>query len=157
MFATLIGSLIGLFTRALPEVINYLDKKNDRRHELELVQEQTKYSLALGAQKQEEIKIQGEVTYDEKALDAFKVALEGQNKYTSNSKIDILNAIIRPLITIQWVIILYPAVIIAKFWALMAQSTPILIAIPLVWTDTENGIVAGIINFFFLNRVLKIK
>jgi len=157
MFATLIGSLIGLFTRALPEVINYLDKKNDRRHELELVQEQTKYSLALGAQKQEEIKIQGEVTYDEKALDAFKVALEGQNKYTSNTKIDILNAIIRPLITIQWVIILYPAVIIAKFWALMAQSTPILIAIPLVWTDTENGIVAGIINFFFLNRVLKIK
>jgi len=157
MFATLIGSLIGLFTRALPEVINYLDKKNDRKHELELVQEQTKYSLALGAQKQEEIKIQGEVTYDEKALDAFKVALEGQNKYTSNTKIDILNAIIRPLITIQWVIILYPAVIIAKFWALMAQSTPILIAIPLVWTDTENGIVAGIINFFFLNRVLKIK
>ena len=157
MFATLIGSLIGLFTRALPEVINYLDKKNDRRHELELVQEQTKYSLALGAQKQEEIKLQGEVTYDEKALDAFKVALEGQNKYTSNTKIDILNAIIRPLITIQWVIILYPAVIIAKFWALMAQSTPILIAIPLVWTDTENGIVAGIINFFFLNRVLKIK
>ena len=157
MFATLIGSLIGLFTRALPEVINYLDKKNDRKHELELVQEQTKYSLALGAQKQEEIKLQGEVTYDEKALDAFKVALEGQNKYTSNTKIDILNAIIRPLITIQWVIILYPAVIIAKFWALMAQSTPILIAIPLVWTDTENGIVAGIINFFFLNRVLKIK
>jgi len=157
MFATLIGSLIGLFTRALPEVISYFDKKNDRKHELEMVQEQTKYSLALGAQKQEEIKIQGEVTYDEKALDAFKVALEGQNKYTSNSKIDILNAIIRPLITIQWVIILYPAVIIAKFWALMAQSTPILIAIPLVWTDTENGIVAGIINFFFLNRVLKIK
>ena len=157
MFATLIGSLIGLFTRALPEVISYFDKKNDRKHELEMVQEQTKYSLALGAQKQKEIKIQGEVTYDEKALDAFKVALEGQNKYTSNSKIDILNSIIRPLITIQWVVILYPAVIIAKFWALMAQSTPILIAIPLVWTDTENGIVAGIINFFFLNRVLKIK
>jgi hypothetical protein len=157
MISTLIGSLLGLFTRALPEVIGYFDKKNDRKHELEMAQEQTKYSLALGAQKQEEIKIQGVVDYDNAALDALKTAITVQGEKTGSTFIDGLNALIRPFITVQWVIILYPAVIITKLVALLMNSVPILTALPLVWGDFENALVAGIVNFFFLNRVLKIK
>ena len=157
MISALVGSLIGLFTRALPEIFNFFDKKNDRNHELLMAQEQTKYSLALGAQKQEEIKVQGVVDYDNKALDALKEAISVQGEKTGNTLIDGINALIRPIITIQWVIILYPAVIITKLVALLNASVPILTALPMVWGETEMAICAGIINFFFLNRVLKIK
>lgn len=156
MISTLIGSLLGLFTRALPEIFNYFDKKNDRKHELAMAQEQTKYSLALGAQKQEEIKLQGDVTYDEKALDTFKTAIEIQGEKSGVTWVDGLNALIRPIITIQWVILLYPAVIVTKLVALLINDMPILTAIPLIWGETETAIVAAIMNFFFLNRVLKI-
>ena len=156
MISALIGSLLGLFTRLLPEIIGYFDKKNDRKHELEMMQEQSKIALATGQQKIEEVKTQGAVDYDNKALDALKTAIEEQGKPSGVTWIDGLNALLRPIITIQWVIVLYPAVIITTFIILMQQGTPILTAISAVWGETEKGIVCGIINFFFLNRVLKI-
>lgn len=162
MLATLVGSIIGLFTRALPEIFKYLDKRNERKHELAMVQEQVKLINAQGAVKVQEIQAKGDADYDVAAVEALKVAIQEQGKPTGFTWVDTINSLIRPIITIQWVILLYPGVIIATFILLLMipeTLTPmdVLNALNTSFGEAEKGICAGIINFYFLHRVLRKK
>lgn len=160
MISALIGSFIGLFTRALPEIFKYLDKRNERKHELAMVQEQVKLINAQGAVKVQEIKTQGEADYDVAAMEALKTAIQEQGKLTGFTWVDTINALIRPIITFQWVIILYPSVIVATFVLMLLSletitTQGILMVLNASFGEVEKGICAGIINFFFLHRVLR--
>lgn len=160
MIATLIGSIIGLFTRALPEVFKYLNRKNEMKQELEILKQQTEHAKILGAQKMQEIQAQGDVDRDIEAMKAIASMSNKQLEKTGFTWVDTLNAAIRPIITIQWVVLLYPAVIITTFVLMICNIevvTPsdILYALDAAFGEAEKGIAAGIINFWFLHRVLR--
>jgi len=154
---TLLGSLLGIISRLVPEILKFFDAKNDRKHELDMQDKAIEFQKLKGDQKIEEITTQGQVEYDVKALEALKTAIEGQDKPSGVAWIDGLSKLIRPMITIQWVILLYPAVIITTFIMLLIQNVPILTAMSTVWGVDEKALVAGIINFWFLDRILKRK
>jgi hypothetical protein len=67
--------------------------------------------------------------------------------------IDGLSKLMRPLITIQWVVFLYPAVIVCGFIVLVQSGVSVLQALPAVFGPEEKALVAGILNFWFLGRV----
>jgi len=58
------GSLLGGIFRLAPEVLKFLDKKNERGHELEMFNRQCELEAQRGQQKMAEIGAQHEATVD---------------------------------------------------------------------------------------------
>ena len=55
--STLFGGLLGGIFRIIPEIFKYLDRKNERKHELALQDKMIEFQKLAGSQKIEEIKI----------------------------------------------------------------------------------------------------
>jgi len=159
--STLIGGAIGGVFRLVPEVFKWLDRKNERAHELAMQGKAFEFQTLRGNQKIDEIKAEADKEYDTGAMDALVEAIRGQDKPSGVKWIDGLSKLMRPAITLQWVVILYPAVIIAGFITLLFATTePVTFkkvadTLPMVFGESEKAICAGIINFWFLDRVLK--
>ena len=61
------GSLLGGIFRLAPEVLKFLDKKNERGHELEMFNRQCELEAQRGAQKMAEIGAQRRLPIERKA------------------------------------------------------------------------------------------
>jgi hypothetical protein len=153
MFETIIGGLIGGIFRVIPEVMTYFDKKNERAHELSMQDKQVEFEKIKGAQKMDEIGASNQGEWNQGYLNALKEAISVQGQKTGYTKIDAFNALMRPLIAFQWVILLYPASLIATFVLNVLAGADPLVTLLKVFGPDERAIAAGIINFFFLNRV----
>ncbi|MBP7341366.1 MAG: hypothetical protein KA957_03525 [Syntrophaceae bacterium] len=149
----IIGGLIGGIFRVIPELIKLFDAKSERKHELDMQDKAIEFQKLTGSQKLNEITAQGQVEWDKRALDALKGAIEGQDKPSGVAWIDGLSKLMRPVITLQWVIILYPAVIVSQIILLVVSGTPAPEAVIRIFGAEEKAITAGILNFWFLGRV----
>lgn len=151
---TVISGIFGGVFRLLPELFKYLDKKSERKHELDMQDKAIEFQKLKGSQAIDELKAIGDNAINVSAIDALKTAIEGQDKLSGVKWIDGLSKIIRPLITLQWVVILYPLVICAAFFmAVDGGITPLQAMVGAFGTE-EKAIVAFIIDFWFVGRVL---
>ena len=153
MTSTLIGGLLGGIFRLLPEILKYLDARNERKHELAMQDKAIEFQRLKGDQRMEEISAQGQQDWNVGALETLRTALQGQDTPSGVKWIDGLSKLMRPLITIQWVVFLYPAVIVCGFIVLVQSGVSVLQALPAVFGPEEKALVAGILNFWFLGRV----
>jgi len=161
---TIISGIFGGVLRLVPEFIKMWNKKEDNKQELAIMEK----TFQLDKQRAElhitEIKEEGKITLDDAAIDALTESIKGQNEqlgYTGKTVVDwfiafanVLNKIMRPLITLQWVVFLYPAVIFINIYNLAQGGIPWTQAIPLVFGEVEKGICLFIIDFWFIGRVL---
>lgn len=150
---TLLGGLLGGIFRIIPEIMKFFDAKNERKHELDMQDKALEFQKLKGNQRIDEIVEQGQQDWNEGAIGALKSAIEAQTKPSGIKWVDSLSVLMRPLITFQWVIILYPAVIICQIVALFVSGDSLWQAIPKVFGEDEKAIVAAILNFWFLGRV----
>jgi hypothetical protein len=146
----LISLLGGGLLRLVPEFIKVWDRKDERKHELFMQDKAIEFAKIQGQQKISEYSAQAEIAQ----FDAMKVALEAQGKQTGIKWVDAFNALIRPLIAVQWVIILWPAVIVASFVLAVQAGVPALEALVATFGPDERAVAAGIVGFFFVNRAL---
>jgi hypothetical protein len=153
MVETLLGGLLGGIFRIIPEILKWMDRKDERRHELSLQDKQLEFQRLKGSQRLEEIGAESQAQWDAGALDALKGAVAGQDALTGVRWVDGFSHLMRPLITFQWVIVLYPAVIVAGYFMATAAGTPPLQALVECFGPAEKALVAGILNFWFLGRV----
>lgn len=154
---TLLGGALGGVARFAPEVLKFFDAKNERAHELAMLDKNIEAEKARAASgiKEAEVKADGEQVTA--AVGALQEALKGQFQVIGNKFVDALNFSVRPVLTY---LIVGPyalgkfAVFIALLWAgnsldaSMVQS-----ALTSTYTAADMAIVSGIINFFFLGRV----
>jgi len=153
--ATLLGGLLGGVFRLAPEVLKWLDGKNVRAHELAMFDKQLAADRVRGDQALAQTQAQGQITLDAAGLEALKEAIRGQSQLTGVKWVDALNQLMRPIITCQWVVLLYPAYLVATWGVLVAEGTTRAAAMTQVFGTDEKAICAGIINFWFLDRVLR--
>jgi len=153
MLETLLGGLLGGVFRLAPEAFKMLDAKNERKHELSMQDKALEFEKVRGSQRMEEIRAQEDSNWATGALDALKAGIEAQGKPSGVAWVDALNSLIRPLIALQWVILLYPAVLIASFVLSVEAGTSALVALQAVFGPEEKAVCAGILNFFFVGRV----
>lgn len=155
MIETLVGGLLGGILRLVPEFIAYFKAKTEQAHELAMTDRQIEHAKVVGQFKIEEVRQQGQNEYDASAVRAIQAAAEAQAKPTGVRFVDAINALIRPIITLQWVILLYPAAVVASFTLACLNGVPALVAIGQAFGPEEKALTAGIINFWFLNRVFE--
>lgn len=154
---TIVGGLLGGAARLAPEVLKLIDRKNERKHELSLLDKNTAAEQARAAAGQKMAETQADSSQVTSAIAALQEALKGQFQPTGNTFIDGLNFSVRPVLTY---LIAGPyavgklAVFIALLWTGHAlDASAVKAALDATYTSADMAVVSGIINFFFLGRV----
>lgn len=149
-FLALLGPLFGGFFRLAPEILKFFDRKDERKHELALTQQQIELAKVQGSLKMQEIAGQTDIAH----INALMEVAKAQAQPTGIKWVDAWNALMRPIITTQWVVILYPAVMIATYILAVDSGVPALQALVKVFGTEEKAICGGILTFWFLDRMV---
>ena len=152
MIETLLGGLLGGAFRLAPEILKWLDRKGERGHELAMQDKALEFEKLRGAQRMAEIGAAAEAAWNTGAIDALKEAVAAQGQRSGIGWADALSASVRPVIT-YWFMALYCAAKTATFAAGVGAGAGWGDAILHVWTDADQALWAGVLNFWFLGRV----
>jgi hypothetical protein len=152
---TLLGSLGGGILRLAPEILNWMDRNNAREHELKMQDVAFKFEELRGSQRMGEIQAQNQMAMDTGGLDALSEAIRAQGAKTGIKWVDSVNSTVRPFLTYWWCVFLMSAAKVSQFVLLKGQGLGTAQSIDMLWGAQEMAIVAGMINFWFLDRVIR--
>jgi hypothetical protein len=152
MIETLLGSLLGGAFRLAPEILKWLDRKGERGHELGMQDKALEFEKLRGAQRMAEIGASAEAAWNSGAIEALKEAVAAQGQRAGIGWAEALSASVRPVIT-YWFMALYCAAKTATFAAGVSAGAGWGDAILHAWTDADQALWAGVLNFWFLGRV----
>ncbi len=152
----LLGSIFGGLFRLAPEVLKFLDRKNERLHELKMFEQQCALEQMRGAQKLQEIGAQHGMAVDVGVLDALKSAMDQQTEMVkaAGGWVASLSASVRPVVT-YWILFIWSFVHIWFAWNAWLQGMPPVEVFKTAMSADFSALVAGTINFWFLDRALK--
>ncbi|MCG9087690.1 hypothetical protein LH444_01370 [Laribacter hongkongensis] len=152
MIETLLGGLLGGAFRLAPEILKWLDRKGERGHELAMQDKALEFEKLRGAQRMGEIGAAADGAWNTGAIEALKEAVAAQGQRSGIGWADALSASVRPVIT-YWFMALYCAAKTATFAAGVSAGAGWGDAILHAWTDADQALWAGVLNFWFLGRV----
>lgn len=152
MIETLLGGLLGGAFRMAPEILKWLDRKGERGHELAMQDKALEFEKLRGAQRMGEIGAAADGAWNTGAIEALKEAVAAQGQRSGIGWADALSASVRPVIT-YWFMALYCAAKTATFAAGVGAGAGWGDAILHAWTDADQALWAGVLNFWFLGRV----
>ncbi len=152
MIETLLGGLLGGAFRLAPEILKWLDRIGERGHELAMQDKALEFEKLRGAQRMAEIGASADAAWNSGAIEALKEAVAAQGRPTGVRWVDALSTSVRPVIT-YWFMALYCAAKAAAFAAAVTAGTGSGTAILQAWTDADQALWAGVLNFWFLGRV----
>ncbi len=152
MIETLLGGLLGGAFRLAPEILKWLDRKGERGHELAMQDKALEFEKLRGAQRMGEIGAAADGAWNTGAIEALKEAVAAQGQRSGIGWADALSASVRPVIT-YWFMALYCAAKTATFAAGVGAGAGWGDAILRAWTDADQALWAGVLNFWFLGRV----
>lgn len=155
MIESLIGSLFGGIFRMAPEVLKWLDRKDERKHELSMFDKQLEADKLKGDQSLAQINAQADATIGAAEVQAVIEATKAQAMRSGVKWVDAVNSLMRPLITFWWVIVLYTAALVAQYVSLLAVHQDYMVTLLKLWGPDEKAIVASIISFWFVDRSLR--
>lgn len=154
MLETLLGGLMGGIFRIVPEVLKWLDRAAERKHELLMQDKALDFEKLRGANRMTEMATAAQAAWDTGTLAALKSAISAQGGKSGIKWADALTLTVRPVIT-YWFMMLYCAAKAAGFVAALQGGTDLLVAIPMMWNQDDMAIWAGLLNFWFLGRVFE--
>jgi hypothetical protein len=151
----IVGSLLGGLFRLVPEIIKFLDKKNERLHELSMFDKQCELEKVRGSQKLAEIGVQREAAIDSGVLDAFNAAINQQTEMVkaAGGWVSSLSASVRPVMT-YYLLLLYGVFKTATIAIGYASGQPIPELLKSAWTVDDMALLSGVVNFWILDRTL---
>ncbi|MEY4215135.1 MAG: hypothetical protein RL458_3361 [Pseudomonadota bacterium] len=152
MIETLLGGLLGGAFRLAPEILKWLDRKGERGHELAMQDKAIEFEKLRGAQRMAEIGAAADAAWNTGAINALKEAVAAQGHQSGVRWADALSASVRPVIT-YWFMGLYCAAKTAAFAAALTAGAGWGEATLHAWTEADQALWAGVLNFWFLGRV----
>lgn len=155
MIETLFGTLFGGLFRLAPEVLKWMDAKNDRAHELAMFDKQLEADRMRATSEIDKINAQSQAAMGVEEIRAIVEATKAQAAPTGIKWVDAFNSLIRPLLAAQWLIILWPAVIIAGFSLAVAGGADPLVALKTVFGVDEKAMAASVASFWLVDRSLR--
>ena len=157
MVEALFGTLLGGLFRLAPEILKWLDKKDERKHELSMMEYQLKADELRGKIAIDTINAQTEALIGVSEMNAIIEATKAQAVQTGIKFVDAINALMRPLITFWWVLVLYTVSVGVQYYMLLKNEFSAGTAVLMVFGPDEKSIAASIISFWFVDRSLRRK
>lgn len=155
MIETLLGTLFGGLFRMAPEVLKWLDRKDERSHELAMFDKQLEADKLKGDQAQQLAATQADATIGAAEIQAIIEATKAQAVQTGIRWVDAFNTIIRPLLALQWLIVLWPAVVVAGFALAVQTGADPLVALKAAFGVDEKAMAASVASFWLVDRSLR--
>ena len=151
----ILGSIFGGVFRLAPEVLKWMDKKDERSHELNMFKFQCDLEQQRGAQKLAEIGAQREAAVDVGVMDAFQSAIEQQATMVkaAGGWAASLSASVRPVVT-YWVLFVWSFIHVWFAWNAWITGAPPVEVFKIMMSPDFSALLAGTINFWFLDRTL---
>ena len=148
----LLGSIFGGLFRLAPEVLKFLDKKNERAHELQMFTLQTDLEKMRGEFKMEE----KYVDYSTQQLDTIKAAFQEQAETAKAAGWFVagISALVRPGIT--WALFFMYAAVKAAALAMAFQAGGSWVeVITKVWVEDDIAMFNMCLTFWFVGRSIE--
>lgn len=152
---TLAGSLLGGAARLIPEVLKHLDKKNERAHELAMCDKQLELERAKSTSQLQQTHAEGDIQIATRDLDALIEGVRAQATLTGIRWVDALNYAVRPVLAVQWLLVLWPAVIVTGIVSALVQGVPAAAAMSAAFGEPEKTLCASIASFWLVDRSLR--
>ena len=151
----LLGSIFGGVFRLAPEVLKWLDKKDERQHELALFSRQCELEQMRGQQKLAEIGAQREAAVDTGVMDAFNSAIQQQAERVkaAGGWVASLSASVRPVVT-YWVLFIYSFIHVWFAYNAWVMGSPPTEVFKTMMTPDFSALLSGTVNYWFLDRTL---
>jgi hypothetical protein len=150
MFETLLGGLFGGVLRLAPEIFKLFDKRNERAHELAMVDKEMEFAKIRGeiAMRQAEVQLQTA------ELDAMIAAIKEQSGTAQAAGWFIagVSALVRPTVTYSF-LSLYAAVKVAAYLIAIEQGGDWKDVLTSMWGQDDLAVFNMIISFWFVGRV----
>lgn len=150
MIESLLGGVFGGLLRLAPEVLKWLDRKDERKHELAMLDKE----MAMAQLRVTQAMHTADASVEVAQFEAIESALKGQASMarSGGKVVSAISALVRPLVT-YWVVVLWSAVKIASMvlayqtngdWKAMLLSN---------WSADDNAIMSLLLSFWFVGRV----
>jgi hypothetical protein len=150
MVETLLGGVFGGLLRLAPEVFKIFDKKNERAHELRMLEAEMEFAKVRG-----EISMrQADVHLQTAELDAMTQAFKEQSETAKNAGwfVSAISAMVRPTVTYLF-LALYAAVKVAAYLIAIEQGGNWKDVLTSMWGSDDLAVFNMIISFWFVGRV----
>ncbi len=154
MLMSLLSMLGGGLMRLMPEVFAFANKSKDYAHELAMLEKQSELEKTRAAMKMEEVRFTAESEQALAIYDARKSALEGQMQKTGMRVVDAMNFLVRP-VTTYYFLLIYGLAKLAMFCLAVNSGLSGWEAILRLYDEDDRSILAGILAFWFVGRVVE--
>ena len=154
MVETLLGGIFGGVLRLAPEVLKWFDRKNEREHELKLLNLEHEFAKT---------RMEGQLRIADsellgKEIDALSVAFKEQGIMAAagGKVVAAINALVRPTVTYMF-IVAYFLVKLAMYALAVDQGGAWNTVLISLWTQDDMTVLFMIISFWFVGRVYERK
>jgi hypothetical protein len=151
----ILGSVFGGLFRLAPEVLKLIDRKNERQHELSMFDRQCDLEKIRGSQRLQEVGAQHAMQLDTGVMDAVTAAISQQAEMVkaAGGWVASLSASVRPVVT-YWVLFIWSFIHVWFAWNAWLAGAPPKEVFATMMTADFAALVAGTINYWFLDRTL---
>lgn len=152
MLETLLGGVFGGVLRLAPEVLKFFDAKNERGHELRMLEAEMKFAQVKGeiAMRQTEAQMQvAEISAMTEAIKEQSATAQAAGKFVSA-----ISALVRPLVTYIFVL-LYVSVKIVGYSLAVSQGGDWKELLLSSWTDDDMSTMTMLLTFWFTGRIFE--
>lgn len=154
----LFGTIFGGLFRLAPEVLKFLDRKNERSHELAMFNRQCELEQVRGEMKLAEIGAERDKAIDTGVMAAFEAAINQQAEMTkaAGGWVASLSASVRPVVT-YWILAIWSSAHVWFATVAYLQGVPVQEVFKMIMSPDFAALVAGTFNYWFLDRTLKVR
>ena len=148
----LLGSIFGGLFRLAPEVLKWLDRKDERKHELSMFTLQTDLEKVRGHYRMEEKYVEHSTEQLEAIQEAFKE--QRQTAKEAGWFVSAISALVRPGIT--WALFgMYAGVKAAGLSIALAAGAPWQDVVLKGWTADDFAMLNMVLTFWFVGRAIE--
>jgi hypothetical protein len=138
---TLLGSLLGFFGAAFPDILKIFRDKSDKEHELKILMLQIDQQKQGYTQRLDEIRTSADISESIELYKTYKTDIRW---------VDALNGSVRPVLAYAF-FLLYASAKYLQFTLIPEGSMQMLWVL---WQAEDQAIFAGIISFYFGQRAM---
>lgn len=162
----LLSFIFGGAFRLAPEIMKMLDKKNERSHELKMMDKQREADEARSKLAMQQMELQGKIALDIEELKALVAASQSQmaapvhltGKFwidVISIIVDALNKAVRPLVTYWYCVVAYGSYKTALLIKMFQDDVLWSDAVIALWTKEDHAVMFSILGFWFVDRSLR--
>ncbi|RYE05746.1 MAG: hypothetical protein EOP33_00545 [Rickettsiaceae bacterium] len=138
---TLLASIAGFISSLIPEILKFSKDKNDKDHEIKILDRQIEFNKRSRKTTLEDIAVSGDIIEQQALYSTYKSGIYW---------VDALNGSVRPVLAYSF-FLAYLTIKLIQFKAITAYSS-LIEYINVIWSIDDQAIFASIISFYFGQR-----